>query len=307
MLKSITVTNAAGQSLKLELAYPWDSRVIVKSIDGLTPTKGTINTNALATSDGSVYNSARQEQRNLVLNLRLLEDLEDGLIETTRQKLYKYFPVKKKVTIRAEADNRVAYTEGYVETNEPSIFQEYEEQQISIICPNANWTAPSSTYRLNGLDSLFEFPFSNESLEDDLLIFGEIIYYIGTTFVYEGDVESGVVMTIHCTTGECTNPCVYNVITKEEMTFNTGKLGTIIGDGVNGMQAGDTLICSTVDGDPYVTFIRNGVEYNAIAMLPKISNWLKVQAGYNAFGYKADAGSTNIEIVVQTQILYGGI
>ena len=70
MLKSITVTNAADQSLKLELAYPWDSRVIVKSIDGLTPTKGTINTNALATSDGSVYNSARQEQRNLVLNLR---------------------------------------------------------------------------------------------------------------------------------------------------------------------------------------------------------------------------------------------
>lgn len=307
MLKSITVTNAVDQSLKLELANPWDSRVIVKSVDGLTPTKGTINTNTLATSDGSVYNSARRDQRNIVLNLRLLEDLEDGLIETTRQKLYRYFPVKKKVTIKVEADNRIGYTEGYVEANEPSIFEEYEEQQISIICPNANWTAPSSIYKLNGIDSLFEFPFSNESLEENLIIFGEIIYYIGTAFEYEGDIESGVVMTIHCATGECINPCVYNVITKEEMTFNTEKLGVIIGDSTNNMQTGDTLICSTVDGDQYVTFIRNGIEYNAIAMLPKISNWLKVQAGYNAFGYKADAGGANIEITVQTQILYGGI
>jgi len=306
MIKSITVTNSANQSLKLELSNPWTSRVIVESVDGLTPTKGTINTNALATSDGSVYNSARQDQRNIVFKFGLLEDKNDGLIETTRQKLYKYFPVKKKVSIRVEADNRVASTEGYVETNEPDIFSELEKQQVSIICPNAFWTAPSATYKLNGIESLFEFPFSNESLTENKIIFGEIIYSAGTIFVYEGDVDSGVVINIHAI-GPCVNPSVYNIITKETMTFNTSKIATIVGDGVDDLVSGDTIVCSTVDGDPYVTLIRNGIEYNAIAMLPKVSSWLKVQSGRNAFGYKADSGAANIQISVQTQILYGGI
>jgi len=307
MIKSFTIKNAAGQSLKLELAHPWDSRVIIESVDGLAPTKGTVNTNALATSDGSVYNSARQDQRNIVFKFQLLEDLNDGKIETTRQKLYRIFPVKKKVRIQVETDNRSATTEGYVETNEPDIFSETEKQNVSIICPNAFWTAPSTTYSLNGVQNLFEFPFSNESLTENLICFSEVVYSEGTTFVYDGDIDSGVVINIHAVSGTCENPSVYNAITKERMRFNTDKLGIIVGDGVNYMEPGDSLICSTVEGDPYVTYIRGRNSYNAIAMLPKVSDWLKVQGGENAFGYEADSGGSNISISVQTQILYGGI
>lgn len=306
MIKNITVTNPADQSLKLELTNPWDTRIIITKIDGLGPTKGTINTNALATSDGSVYNSARQDQRNIVFSLRLLEDVNDHSIETTRQKLYTYFPMKKKVTIKIETDNRVASTDGYVETNEPEIFSEETSQQISIICPSAFLIAPSTTYKLNGIEDMFEFPFSNESLTENLIVFGEIVYSAGTTFLYEGDVDSGVIIVIHAV-GPCVNPSVYNIITKEMMNFDTSKIATITDGSVNNLQLGDSLIVSTVDGDPYVTFIRNGIEYNAIATLPKISDWLKVQSGYNAFGYKAESGAENIEISVQTRILYGGV
>jgi len=306
MIKEFVITNNTGQSYRLELSNPWESGVIIKSVDGLTPTKATINTNDIATSDGSIYNSARQSQRNIVFKFRLLEDAGDGLIETTRQKLYRIFPEKKKVHIRVKTDNRNVTTEGYVESNEPNIFSKEEEQSVSIICPNAFWTAPSTTYKLNGIEDMFEFPFSNESLTEDLICLGNIIYSAGTTFLYEGDVDSGIIISIHAI-GQCINPSVYNIITKEIMTFNTTKIGAIVGDGKNYMDSGDSIICSTVDGDPYVTFIRNGVEYNGIATLPKVSDWLKVQNGYNAFGYKAESGAANIQINIQTQILYGGV
>lgn len=306
MIISITATNEAGESLKLELTNPWSSEVIIESVDGLGPTKGSINTNELATSDGSVYNSARQEQRNIVFHFQLIKSAKDGLIETTRQKVYRIFPVKKKVKIRVETDNRVCYTEGYVESNEPDIFQENEKQSVSIICPNANWTAPSAEYNLNGIDSLFEFPFENDSLTEPTIVLGEIIYQIGTVFQYAGDVDSGIVMSIHAL-DDVYNPKVFNVITNEVMEFSTTKLSQILGEGEDHMQAGDTIVCSTVDGDPYVTFIRDGFEHNAIAMLPKISDWLKVQAGSNAFGYGADSGVANMAVNIQTQILYGGI
>ena len=306
MILSVTATNETGQSLKLEPSNPWSTQVIIESIDGLGPTKGTINTNELATSDGSVYNSARQDQRNIVMKLQLMKDDKDGLIETTRQKLYRIFPVKKKVKIRVETDNRVCYTEGYVESNEPDIFAEKEKQDISIICPNSNWTAPSAEYNLNGIDSLFEFPFENDSLTEPKIVLGEIIRQIGTVFNYAGDVDSGIVMSIHAI-GDVYNPRVFNVISNEAMTFYTSKLSQIIGDGEDHMQSGDSIICSTVDGDPYVTFIRNGIEKNAIAMLPKVSDWLKVNAGSNAFGYGADSGVANMAVNIQTQILYGGI
>ena len=306
MIISITATNEAGESLKLELSNPWTTGVIIESVDGLGPTKGTVNTNELATSDGSVYNSARQEQRNIVFHFQLLKDDKDGLIETTRQKVYRYFQVKKKVKIRVETDNRVCFTEGYVESNEPDIFQENEKQSVSIICPNSTWQAPSAEYNLNGIDSLFEFPFENDSLTDSTIVLGEIIYQIGTVFQYTGDVESGIVMNIHAT-DDVYNPRVFNVITNEAMVFSTSKLSQIIGEGVDHMIAGDTIVCSTVDGDPYVTFIRDGIEYNAIAMLPKVSPWLKVQAGSNAFGYGAESGVAAMAINIQTQVLFGGI
>lgn len=306
MIKSFTINNGADDSFILEMSNPWDSRVIIEKVDGLAPTKGTINTNALATSDGSVFNSARQDQRNIVFSFGLLEDLNDGLIETTRQKIYRMFPEKKKITIEVETDNRYAMTEGYVESNEPDIFSEAEKQQVSIICPNAFWTAPSTTYSLNGTQDMFEFPFSNESLTEDMINFGEITDSTGVSFKYEGDVESGIVIRMK-SIGRCENPTVYNILTHEEMSFNTDILGKIVGDDKNYIDYGDQLICSTVDGDPYVTYIRDNVEYNAIGMLPKISDWIKVYPGYNAFGYSAEEGEGNIQITIETRILYGGI
>ena len=48
MIKAITVTTPKGESLKLTLANPEESGLIVKSIEGLGPSKANINTTELA-------------------------------------------------------------------------------------------------------------------------------------------------------------------------------------------------------------------------------------------------------------------
>ena len=80
--------------------------------------------------DGSVYSSARTTERNIVLTLAMMFA---PTIEDSRQKTYHFFPVKGKVKLVIETDNRQVQTEGYVESNEPDIFSEAETAQISIL------------------------------------------------------------------------------------------------------------------------------------------------------------------------------
>lgn len=90
MIRSVTITNPQGESLVLELAHPELSGLAVESITGLGPSKVNIGSSELATMDGSIFASARAQERNVVFTLIMLP-IPD--IETARQKTYKYFPI----------------------------------------------------------------------------------------------------------------------------------------------------------------------------------------------------------------------
>ena len=132
MIKALTVTNPYGEPVRIVLANE-DARhgLLIKSIDGLGPAKANINVVQMATLDGSYYNSARLDQRNIVIGL-----IFNGDIENARLNTYEDFPIKGEVKLEIETDRRTVYTKGYVESNEPDIFSKQEEAQISIICPD---------------------------------------------------------------------------------------------------------------------------------------------------------------------------
>ena len=132
MIKSITVTNYVGDSIKLELTKPQESGFIIQSITGLGPGAANINTSEVSTNDGSLFNSARVPSRNIVISIKYLWK---ETIEQARHLSYKYFPIKRKVTLLIETDHRMAQIEGYVETNDPDIFSSDEGTEVSIICP----------------------------------------------------------------------------------------------------------------------------------------------------------------------------
>lgn len=304
MIKTITVTNYLGESIKIDLARPERSGFVVKSVSGLGPGKATINTTEVSTNDGSLFNSARLPQRNIVFSLGFLWK---GSIEDVRQKSYRYFPLKKKVTLLIETDNRKAEIEGYVESNEPNIFSKSEDTTISIICPNPFFYSAGddglNTTVFSGVDALFEFPFSNESLTEDLLEMGFITNLKERVITYAGDSEIGVTITIHAL-GEVSNITIYNVGTRESMHIDTDKIAALTGSGI---VAGDEIIICTVKGNKSIRLLRAGTTTNILNCLAKDVDWFQLSKGDNIFAYTAETGSSDLQFKIENRLIYEGV
>lgn len=301
MIKSVTVTNFKNESLKLSLTNPEESGLVIESIDGLGPTKATINSTELATMDGSIYNSARQEERNIVMYLIMMFA---PTIEDARQKVYRYFPLKKLVKIRIETDNRLVETEGYVESNEPDIFSDQESTQISIICPDPFlYEVGNSTTSFSGVEPEFEFEYSNESLDENLTEMGDVRIDNRAVINYQGDTDIGFIMTIHAI-GKAEKIVVYNVNTREQMKIDTTKIITISG---GAFSTGDNIEISTIKGRKYVRLLRNGIYTNIIGAIDRNSDWFQLTPGDNLFGFTAENGAENLVIQFNYKVAYGGI
>ena len=302
MIKSITVINPKGESLVLDLFHPEKSGLIVKSITGLGPPKANINSTDLATADGALYSSARASTRNIVFNLAFMFA---PTIEDVRQKTYKYFPLKKEVIIRVETDNRSLETKGYVESNTPDIFSQEEGTQISILCldPFFYDSYPNIT-QFATVTPNFEFPWSNESLEEDLIEFGIVNLDTRSVLDYHGDVDTGVLITIH-SLGKVTGPIiVYNVETHESIKIDLDRIKTLIG---REYSNGDDIIISTVSGDKYVQVLHDGKYTNAISAIEKLADWFQISVGKNVFNFTVKEGISNIAMTFSYRNAYGGI
>ena len=165
MLKKITITNFQGESMDyliegVEQDNP--SGLIITKIDGLGPAKANINMTNIVTNDGGLFNSARLNNRNIVITALYTHKYS---IEQARLLTYKYFPIKSKVTIVVETDYRKAQTTGYVESNEPFIFEEESYCQISIQCEDPYFVDVSELGKqvisVSNTVKLFEFPFES--------------------------------------------------------------------------------------------------------------------------------------------------
>jgi hypothetical protein len=307
MIRSFTITNYLGDSIKLMLREPEKSGFLIKSVTGLGPAKANINTTELATNDGSIYNSARLSERNIVFQLEFVGALAHESIEDIRQKSYKYFPLKKQLQITIETDNRTVKTEGYVESNEPAIFTSKEGCQISIICPDSNFYSDGEnsdeTTVFYGIDAVFEFPFSNESLSEPLLMFGSIQNKSENVITYNGDSEIGVTIQIHAI-GEVENITIYNTGTREIMKIDTDRLAALTGSGI---ISGDDIIIKTSKGEKSITLIRAGVSVNILNCLDKNVDWFSLTKGDNIFAFSAESGTPNLQFWITNKVVYEGI
>ena len=164
MIQSLTVTNYLGESLTIPMMNSESTGFILHDMTGLGPPTASVNTSKVATKDGSKYNSARAEERNIVLPMYFTPV---PTIEDARHRSYKYFPLKKPVILAFKTDNRECQIVGYVETNEPDICSDREGCQVSIICPNPYFSSIYDTVTsFSGVEAAFEFPFSNEDTLD---------------------------------------------------------------------------------------------------------------------------------------------
>ena len=280
---NLKVKNDKGETLNLT----GNKDYIVYKIEGLNPPQATINSSVNTTSDGSKINSTRLENRNIVLYISI-----EGDPEKNRINLYKYFPIKKNITLYFSNNSRNVYIEGAVELIECDLFANKQVAQISIICPKPYFKNINTlTSYFSDCTSLFEFPFSISSEGIEL---SKITTNIRKTIINTGDVETGIVIELF-STGTVVNPIIYNTLTKKHMSFNFT------------MDPSDKLVINTNVGEKSVTLIRNGESINALGYMIKDSDWFVLNSGDNVFAYDCESGGGYLQISFSTSLLYSGV
>lgn len=303
MIKSLTITNHLGDSILLELMRPEKSGFVVKNVDGLGPVKANINMTASATCDGAMYNSAFMESRDIVISL-LYYQTNNETIEDIRQKSYKYFPNKKKIHIRIETDNRIVWTEGYVEDNIPAIFSNESGCVITIRCPDPHlYSINENNTIFYGVDPLFEFPLENSSTEEKLLNMGDIIHTNTAVVFNEGDCDVGCTIIIDVI-GSVSNILIYRNSGSEKMIIDAGKIPSTLGSQI---VSGDTIVIETSIGNKSIVLIRDGIQHNILNCLSKDSTWFTLSEGDNIFSYAVGEGDDDVRFRITNKIVYNGV
>lgn len=306
MIKTLTVINHLGEDLTINLANPFNVGMAITEITGLGPGSANIITTDNATMDGAVYNSSRLSYRNIVITLKLLgTDANGQSIEATRHNVYKYFPIKKPIWLIFDSDRRSAMIQGYVESNEPEIFSDWETTQISIICPNPYFESiTGSITNFSGVEPTFQFPTSlNDEPKFELgnLYLGEDI-----DIYYTGEVETGIDISITFK-GHVEPITIYNVVTNEKIIIDTNKIESKYGE----LGVGDSISITTSRGSKKAIFTRENDSYNIINCLDKNISWFQLRKGDNIFSYSVEdneeGGLYNLEMYFSNKILYEGL
>lgn len=99
-------------------------------VQGLSPAPSNVNITKAAGGDGSIFNSAMIPQRNIVLTLYVLPN-----IEAHRNALYAFFAPNSVITLLISTGTRTAQISGVVESFDGTFFTAAEMFTISILCP----------------------------------------------------------------------------------------------------------------------------------------------------------------------------
>ena len=226
-------------------------------------------------------------------------------IEDSRHISYDFFHLRKRVILYFETDEKTVKIIGYVENNEINIFSDQEAAQVSIICPDP-WfyeLSPTTTV-FSGIEPMFEFPFSNESLTSKLIIMGEIKDNIVEEFFYRGDVEVGFEAEINFL-GPASRIRIMNLDKRHILEIDTSKVLQIIG--ASTLEYGDTIFVSTVPGNKYALLRREGEDFDILNAVKKSSDWPLIYPGTNTFGYTASNGIENLLFKLTYEVAYEGL
>lgn len=279
----LKVKNDKGEVLNLSTSPNYT----VYKVTGLQPPPASLYSSNNATTDGITVSGVKTTQRNIVIYVAMERD-----IEASRINLYKYFPLKKTVTVYFKNGSRNVYIEGYVELIECDLFTNKQVAQISIICPQPYFKAVDELVSyFSDISSLFTFPFS---IPAEGIAFSSITANIRKSIVNTGDIESGVIISLYAA-GTVVNPVIYDVLERTHIKLNFT------------MQPSDEIIIDTNVGKKSVVLIRNGVSYNLLGYRTVDSTWFKLKAGDNVFTYASENGNSNLQIAFRTAVLYGGV
>lgn len=308
MLKKVTITNYLGESVVYNIEgvdVESNNGLFITEIEGLGPPGADLIFTKMVNIDGSVFNTARINGRNIVIKARFLNA---ETIEEARLLSYRFFPLKKPVRFEIETDNRHAYTIGYVEKNEPNIFSDESDVQISIMCEDAYFkdTNDVSEESFSSIEPLFEFIYENEGFDLNTE-FGNSSGKTVITISNNGDIEVGYTIIFRAT-GIVENPTINFISTGEALTFDTSEIARM--EYGRQFDNGDEIILTMLDRTKSCYFFNssNGKYVNILNMIDPDFSWPKLTPGpTNLYHIGADYGEENLRVFIEYQALYEGV
>lgn len=279
---SLSVQNQRGE--KLQLSYNSDYVVRAEGLNALT---ANINSTKSAGADGSRFNSAALNERNIVFYIKI-----NPPVAANRNKLYKFFNTKNKLRIFYKNKLLNVFIDGIVETFNCEMFSNNETAIVSIICNDPYFRDTSETIiEFTNIIKLFEFPFSIPAAG---IPFSEVERE-RQKIINHGDVESGMIIEFYANTSQILQPAFYNLTTQKYIKI------------LIDMQQGDLVRINTNRGEKSITLIRDGVQQNIINDMQQGSEWVTLEAGENVISYSADEGQDNLDARIYTTNKYMGV
>ena len=279
---TLIAQNKYGQ--QMELTH--NDAYVIESIEGLDPPDAVINTTRNANADGSVYNSAYVDNRQIIITLAI-----NGPAEDNRIQLYKYFKNKYPVRLFYKNSTRNVYIDGYCKNIQIEFFNKKQIAQITIICPEPFFNgSQNEIIDFSNVQALFEFPFTITNP----IPFSEILLDQEKDILNSGDVETGAEFYL-IARGPLTNPTIYNVDTNEFFKITLS------------MVKGDEIYINTKKKQKTVQFTHNAVTTNIIGQLASGSTWFTLNPGDNLFMITAQTNPENLDAYCLIADLFEGV
>lgn len=305
MIKSVWVRNQNGDRLDLNLRESGEALgIYIFNLEGLGSPEATVNGTGGPGFDGIRVNSVRADSRHMTFSLAM--GVQGAREEAAKAMIYKFFPVKQTITLGIVTDMHEVYTEAIVESNPFTQFAKVENATISMLSPMPYFQDVSvrehHASQYSGIP-LFEFPFSNESLTEPLLEFGQITESPTIQANYPGSVESGVTIDI-LLLDDVEDITIANSNGSQVMTLDlSGALGYF----GSPSEINDRIFINTRVGQKSAYYVRDGVYYNMLNGIGLNDDWIEVRPGNNLIVLTAASGQEDVEIDILFRPLREGI
>jgi hypothetical protein len=275
--------------------------ITIINVDGLGPPKASIATLGGPGFDGVRIGSKKVTARSIVMTLAITGQGE--VEETNRLSLYKFFPIKEEIQFRVITDTRDATAVVHCESNEVKMFGRIENTVITLFGDFPYFIEEVEAIPMRGITPMFSFPFSNGSLTEPLIVFGNITKYVTSTIVYPGDSPTGVIFTITGTNMEGMLN-ITNVTRGDSLRVDLSVVEDILG---SPFTKGDTMVVDTRKGEKSAYVIRDGIIYNIFNALDLFTKWLQLYSGTNEIVIFTDNNSYTFKVNMKYSILYEGM
>jgi len=277
---------------------------LIVTVDGLGSSPAVVSSAKGAVTNGARVNNVKLDTRTITMTFGVSEV---GKKETEAlEMLYNFFPTGKKITLEFSTEKRTVFIEAYPEDMTLNMFAPVENAVITALAPKSVFTDTSKGYHIvSNYTSLFEFPFSNESLLEPLIEFGHSMSTPNYYIYYPGDIDTGIYILVEVIEDSVfTDLTLYNLRDDQKMVINMTRLNAII-DGV--LQVGDKILIDTRTSQKSIKLFRNGQFINIHNALDLHSDWIYLSPGHNTIIYTMATGQDAISVELEYFALYSGV